>query len=169
MTSTLFADAYTAYLDLIRVAVQGKSVIVLDGPQPQMPTGKSYIAVGCADVSIPPGADVPAIDSGDQQYVALGGGPRDETFYIWAVILTWTGRNDLAGCRTKAFDLLNAVDGAIRQQPQGTGDAMLNNTLNQGGASVGWCGLVVTKMDQFNDSTGCGVKLQTRLDCFARV
>lgn len=151
---TLIFDALTAYLADITAALP--AIQVLDGPQVVFPTAQDYVIVGCDD---PSGTGmVSAVDNGTSEFTDLGAMTRRETFTIVSTYVAWTGATDtggLADCRARAQISINSIGTSLRPSPYGTGDAMLNATLNQ--VNAGWCGLYVGKLTQIAEA---GVELE---------
>lgn len=158
MSQTLVYDAYEAYLAIIKAAVPA-NVTVFDGPQPIWPTEASYVAVGVPD-PMQDGVQT-AIDSGSQDWESLGAGSRQELFTIWSSLFVWSGDVTFPTLRATSKTILADIHAALRPPPAGTGDAMLNNTLNQGGNGTGWIlGLAVTRVQLLQDSNGAAVITQ---------
>lgn len=165
MSETLIFAAYDAFLDLIRTALP--DLTVFDGPQAGYPDDESFIVYGTDDPII----DGPhtAVDAGVQDWESLGAQSRMETFAIWATLVNWSGDDDYTPLRAAANSQVRAIGQALRPPPHGTGDAMLNNTLNQAGNGVGWCGLTVTRMRQMNTNAGIAVHVPIMLACTGRL
>jgi hypothetical protein len=160
-------DAYTAYLAIHNTAlpVLASAGAILDGWQPQIPTAKDFVIVGCDD----PLNDqlTVAIDNGTQDLFEIGNFIRDERFTIASTYVAWTGDNDFAGCRSRAQASISAIESAVRPtSTYGTGDGMLNNTLN---TIVGWCGIEINRVQQFQDEDGTAIHVLYTLSCYARV
>lgn len=163
--NTLIFDAYTAYLAIITAAVP--DFTVYDGPQPVMPSDKKMVLVGVSDAT--GGGPQRSVDVGAQDWESLGAAARMETFTINSTLIVWTGDKGFVDVRATAAAAINAIGAALRPPPHGTGDAMLGNTLNQGGTGTGWCGFVVGGFDQIQFSGGPTVQVQFHLACNARI
>lgn len=159
MSTRIFA-AYNAYLAVIKTALPDMDAAgaVFDGPQPKYATNIDFVVVGCAD----PLADgmVLAVDSGQQEWITLGPQrPRDETFVIYSTLITWTGDNDLPGCRARADAGLSAIEAGVRA------DLTLGGALT----NPGWCGIAVTQMGHTQYTSGTALHAQFALACRARI
>lgn len=161
---TLTLDAYEAWLALHQSVLTG-GVTVYDGPQPVIPTDPEFVVVGSDDPTID--GFVLTVDQGAQAWESLGADARLETFTLHATYVAWVGDNNFPALRSQAKTRIRALGVALSPPPRGTGDAMLNNVLNQGG--VGWCGLTVNRIRTKADRDGFALHMHYSLDCTARI
>lgn len=162
---TLIFDAYNALRDLIATALPG--VEVYDGPVAGTVTDDLFVVMGTADPTVD-GIHA-AAEAITQEWVTLGAQDRDENFTLNACIVATSGDDDYAPVRAAAAAAFTAVGDALRPPPHGTGDAMLNGTLNQHGTSVGWCGYAPAGLRQGPVSNGIAVYVPIAVACFARI
>ena len=158
MSSVVF-DAYTGFLTAVQTALP--TVTVYDGPQPVLPTDQDFILVGVSD-PLNEGPKL-SVDNGVQSWAAMmsnANRPADETFDIFSTIITWTGANDLADCRSRAQAHYSAINTQVRS------DLTLGGKLS----GPGWVrGLSVVRMQQGSDTDGVSVHVLIQLGCYARV
>lgn len=103
-TSTIPA-AIDGLITVLSASTALTGVLILDGP-PGPNTPKDYVAVGYAE----DGGSV----QGQQAPAGLGNLRRSETYDISCQLSSWKGGKDLPSVRARAFELLAAVEDAIR-------------------------------------------------------
>lgn len=146
---TLIFDAVNAYIAAIRAALP--AISVLDGPYAEIPTDQDFVVVGSDDLLATGMSN--AVTDGLQEWID-NGQTRRETFTIASTYVVWTGDTSIGAftdCRSRAKTSLVTIASALRPTGNaGTGDGMLNGTLNLG--TAGWCGLYVGRLQQVSEA-----------------
>lgn len=128
---------------------------IVDGPPSVNLTDRHRIYVGWA-----PGSEQ-AVDI-TQEFASAGARTRDEDFSIACYAETRTGDKDMSLRRAKAFELLAAVEDALRA----TNDAPTAPTLS---GTVLWSHLTAGSLVQEQNDSGALVSLPFSVTCHARI
>lgn len=158
-TATAIFAAYDAWLALIKTALPTLDAngAIYDGDTGSYTTSTDFVVVGANDLTA--NGDRTAVDNGQQQFVSMPAGPRDEQFTLYAILVSWIGNKDLADCRTRARANLNAIATAQRA------DLTLGGALPQ----PSWSGISVQSAAQRESPQGSSLHVPFALDCRCRI
>lgn len=154
MATSRVPAAVDALLAILRAAPALAGVLVVDGPPAVNYTDRHRIYVGWQ-----PGADA-AVDL-TQDFNAAGARTRDENFDISCYAESRTGDKDMAARRTRVFELVAAVETALRA----TDAAPTAPTLS---GTVLWAHLTTGSLTQIQ-SEGALAGLAFTVTCRARI
>jgi len=154
MQTSRVPAAVDALLVILRAAPALAEVRIIDGPEPVNLTEKDMIFVGWQ-----PGAD--AAVGLQQDFNAAGARTRDEAFEIACYAESRAGDKEMALRRTKVFELVGAVEEALRA----TDAAPTAPTLN---GAVLWAHLTTGNLQQAQ-SEGAIAGLAFTVTCRARI
>lgn len=155
MATSAVPAAIDALLAILRAAPGLSEVLIVDGPAAVNLTDRHRIYVGYA-----PGAEQ-SVDI-EQDFASAGARTRDENFTIACYAESWAGDRDMALRRTRVFELLAAVEDALRA----TDAAPEAPTLN---GSVQWAQLSAGSLVQEQNSDGALAGLPFTVACRARI
>ncbi|WP_030975129.1 hypothetical protein [Streptomyces sp. NRRL S-1824] len=155
MATSAVPAAVDALLAILRAAPALAEVRIVDGPPSVNLTERHRIYVGWS-----PGAEQ-AVDI-TQNFASAGARTRDEDFGIACYAETRTGDKDMTLRRAKAFELLAAVEGALRA----TNDAPTAPTLS---GTVQWAHLTAGSLVQEQSDGGALAGLSFTVTCRARI
>lgn len=155
MATSAVPGAIGALLAILRAAPALAEVRIVDGPPSVNLTERHRIYVGWS-----PGAEQ-AVDI-SQDFASAGARTRDEDFGIACYAETRTGDKDMALRRVKAFELLAAVEDALRA----TDDAPTAPTLS---GTVQWAHLTAGSLVQEQSDGGALAGLAFTVTCRARI
>ncbi|MER5892280.1 hypothetical protein [Streptomyces sp. NPDC001876] len=130
MATSAAPAAVGALLSILRAAPALDGVHIVDGPPSVNLTDRHRIYVGYS-----PGADV-SIDIG-QSFAGAGARIRDEDGSIACYAETRAGDKDMALRRDRAFELLAAVEAALRATDAAPEAPTLNGTVLWSGLTAG--------------------------------
>lgn len=152
LSSRTFA-ALDAFVTLATTAMP--DVNVFDGPVPTKTAGQRYALIGVLDPDTP---DVfnPAVDTGEQEWAALGALAKDETFVIPSVYVVWDGQKTFKQVRATAAADLALLDAACRAD------------VNLGGTLL-WSSLAIGQILQLASTKGPVVQVPFTVTCRARI
>lgn len=154
-TTSRVPAAVDALLAILRAAPALADARVYDGPVSTNLTDRSRIYIGWS-----PSSDQ-AVEI-VQDFAAAGARTRDEEFSIACYAETRAGDKDMSLRRTKVFELLAAVEDALRAT-----DAMPDApTL---GGAVLWSHLTAGNLNQEQNNDGTLAGLQFTVRCHARI
>lgn len=154
MQTSRVPAAVDALLAILRAAPALAEVRIVDGPEAVNGTERHRVHVGWQ-----PGAD--AAVTLTQDFNSAGARTRDEAFEIACYAETWAGDTDMSVRRTKVFDLVGAVEAALRA----TDAAPTAPTLN---GTVLWAHLTTGNLTQVQ-SEGALAGLAFTVTCRARI
>lgn len=154
MQTSRVPAAVDALLAILRAAPALADVRIVDGQEAVNLTDRDRIHVGYQ-----PGAD--AAVALTQDFNAAGARTRDEAFEISCYAESRAGDKDMALRRTRVFDLVGAVETALRA----TGAAPTAPTLN---GTVLWAHLTTGNLQQAQ-SEGAIAGLAFTVTCRARI
>lgn len=154
MQTSRVPAAVDALLAILRAAPALADVRIIDGPEPTNLTERDMVFVGWQ-----PGAD--AAVGLQQQFAYAGARGRDEEFEIACYAETRAGDKDMALRRTRVFELVGAVETALRA----TDAAPTAPTLN---GTVLWAHLTTGNLQQ-GQSEGSIAGLAFTVTCRARI
>ena len=155
MATSRIPAAITALVALWQAAPGLAGVTVVDGPPTSDQSDPDYVYVGWQT-----GEDAAAEMA--QNFANAGARSRDETFDILCQTDSFTGDADVAARRTRAFQLLAAIEDSLRA----TGAAPSAPTL---GGAVLWAHLTQARLIQRNTDQGVQVGIAFRISCHARI
>ncbi|MFF1348508.1 hypothetical protein ACFVZJ_21435 [Streptomyces sp. NPDC058322] len=155
MVTSAVPAAVDALLAILRAAPALADARIVDGPPSVNLTERHRIYVGWS-----PGADQ-AIDIA-QDFASAGARTRDESFDIACYAETRAGDKDMALRRTAVFELLAAVEVALRA----TSDAPTAPTLS---GTVQWAHLTAGGLVQEQSDGGALAGLSFTVTCRARI
>jgi hypothetical protein len=155
MATSAVPAAVDALLAILRAAPALAEVRIVDGPPSVNLTERHRIYVGWS-----PGAEQ-AVDI-TQDFASAGARTRDEDFGIACYAETRTGDKDMALRRAKAFELLAAVEDALRA----TNDVPTAPTLD---GTVQWAHLTAGSLVQEQSDGGALAGLAFTVTCRARI
>jgi hypothetical protein len=124
-------------------------VQILDGP-PDVNLEADFVAVGWS-----PYADT-AVDA-QQQFVSLGARQREEDFTVICYADSYSGDTDTSGRRARVFQLVGAVETALRADP----------TL--GGVISLWAEMGACTLHQDIDDRGLAIGVTFHIHCKTRI
>ena len=153
-TTSRVPAAVDALLAILRAAPALADIRIVDGPEAVNLTAKHRIHIGWQ-----PGGE--AAVSLQQAFNAAGARTRDETFSIACWAESRGGDKDMAVRRQKVFDIVAAVEQALRA----TNDAPEAPTLN---GTVLWSELTTGDLTQ-SQSEGANAGLEFTIACRARI
>ncbi|MCP9209284.1 hypothetical protein [Streptomyces cucumeris] len=155
MATSRVPAAIAALVALLRGAAGLDGVQVIDGP----PTGgmeeADYVAVGWD-----PGGEAAVVMA--QEFAGAGARTRDEEFTITCCVDAWTGGDDIASVRHRVFELLGAVEDALRASAPSPDAPSL-------GGTVLWSHLTSGSLTQANTSQGVRALITFAVSCRARI
>lgn len=154
MQTSRVPAAVDALLAILRAAPALAEVRIVDGPEAVNLTERHRIHVGWQ-----PGADSAVALT--QDFASAGARLRDEDFEISCYAETRSGDTDMAVHRAKVFDLVGAVEAALRA----TDAAPTAPTLN---GTVLWAHLTTGNLQQLQ-SEGALAGLAFTVTCRARI
>jgi hypothetical protein len=140
MATSAAPDAVGALLAILRASPALEGVHIVDGPPSVNLTERHRIYVGWS-----PGAEA-AVDI-VQQFASAGARTKDEDASIACYAETRAGDKDMGLRRTRAFELLAAVETALRATDAAPEAPTLNGT-------VLWSGLTAGSLLQEQGDTG---------------
>jgi len=146
--------AVEALLTILRAAPALEDIRIVDGPESVNLTDKHRIHVGWQ-----PGGD--SAVALQQSFNAAGARTRDEAFTIACYAESRSGDKDMAVRRAKVFEIVAAVETALRA----TNDAPTAPTLN---GTVLWAHLTAGDLSQWQQE-GANAGLNFTVTCQARI
>ncbi|MCX4786465.1 hypothetical protein OG369_09805 [Streptomyces sp. NBC_01221] len=155
MATSAVPAAVDALLAILRAAPALAEVRIVDGPPSVNLTERQRIYVGWS-----PGAEQ-AVDTA-QDFAYAGARSRNEDFSIACYVETRAGDKDMVLRRVKAFELLAAVEDALRA----TNDAPTAPTLS---GTVLWAHLTAGSLVQEQTDGGALAGLSFTVTCRARI
>ncbi|MBA2951589.1 hypothetical protein [Streptomyces himalayensis] len=154
MATSRVPAAVDALLTILRAASALAGVRIVDGPESVNVTDRRRIHIGWQ-----PGAD--AAVGLTQDFASAGARTRDEDFEIACYAETRSGDKDMALQRTAVFELVGAVEDALRA----TDSAPTAPTLN---GTVLWAHLTTGNLQQVQ-AEGAVAGLAFTITCRARI
>ncbi|MEV7240456.1 hypothetical protein AB0N92_04220 [Streptomyces sp. NPDC093248] len=154
MPTSRVPAAVAAFLQILRTAPGLSGVRVVDGPEPTNATERDMILVGWQ-----PGGEAAVAIA--QDFNAAGARTRDEEFQIACYAESRRGDKDMAVVRNRAFELLGAVEEALRATDAQPAAPTLNGT-------VLWAHLTAGNLQQAQ-SDGVIAGLAFTVSCQARI
>jgi hypothetical protein len=155
MATSAVPAAIDALLAILRAAPGLSEVLFVDGPAAVNLTDRHRIYVGWS-----PGAEQ-SVDI-VQGFAGAGARTRDEDFSIACYAETWAGDEDMALRRTRVFELLAAVEVALRATDAAPEAPTLNGTVQ-------WAHLTAGSLVQEQNSDGALAGLSFTVTCRARI
>jgi hypothetical protein len=153
-TSTIPATI-DALIEILQGAAGLSEVVVHDGePATDLEDGE-YVAVGWQ-----PGGEA-AVEM-TQDFAHIGARQRDEHFDILCSLRAWTGDTDMSARRLRAFELLAAVEDALRATDAAPEAPSLNGT-------VMWAHLTQASLLPDRSPDGVDVDVLFRISCRSRI
>jgi len=155
MATSAVPAALAALLAILRAEPALADVQVVDGPPTTDQSDADLVAVGWSlegDLA----AEVA------QSFNAAGARTRDEDFDIACWLDTWSGDQDFASARARAYELLAVVENAIRA----SGASPTAPTLN---GAVQWAHLTRYTLRQSLTDQGAQVSVPFTITCRARI
>jgi hypothetical protein len=122
MLTSRVPAAVAALLDILRAAPALAGVRIVDGPEPTNATERDMILVGWQP-------DAEAAVSLQQDFNSAGGRTRDEEFVISCYAESRRGDKDMALSRARVFELVGAVEAALRATDETPEAPTLNGTV----------------------------------------
>lgn len=154
MLTSRVPAAVDALLEILRASPALDGVRVVDGPPAVNFTDKHVIYVGWQ-----PGGDTSV--NLTQDFASAGARTRDEAFAISCYAETRAGDKDVAARRTRVFELVGAVEVAMRSTDELPEAATLNGTVQ-------WAGMTAGDLVQLQ-SEGTLAGLAFTVTCRARI
>jgi hypothetical protein len=155
MATSAVPVAVDALLSILGAAPGLSGVQVIDGPPVGDMSATEFLAVGWQPESE---ESVQMV----QDFNAAGARTRDEDFTILCWAESWTGDRSMPARRTRAFELLAAVEQAIRA----SGASPTAPTL---GGAVLWAHMTGAQLRQANTDQGVRVGIAFTVTCRARI
>ncbi|MEV8043565.1 hypothetical protein AB0P02_06890 [Streptomyces griseoluteus] len=155
MASSAVPGAIAALLQILRTADSLTGVEVIDGPPVDDISNADFLAVGWS------GGEDEAVAIA-QDFNAAGARTRDEEFTIACVLDVWSGDDNVAAARERAFALLAVVEAALRA----SGPNPEAPTLN---GAVLWAHLTRASLRQYFTDQGVRAALGFAVSCHARI
>ncbi|MEU0393812.1 hypothetical protein ABZ208_13715 [Streptomyces sp. NPDC006208] len=155
MATSAVPGAIDALLAILRADAGLADVTVIDGPPVGDMADQDYVAVGWQD-----GSEESVQIA--QTFNAAGGRTRDEDFAILCWLDTWTGDSDVRARRLRAFELLAAIEAAIRASGANPEAPTLNGT-------VLWSHFTAGVLKQANTDQGTRAGIAFTVTCRARI
>ncbi|MER7806166.1 hypothetical protein [Streptomyces sp900116325] len=155
MATSAAGAAIDALLAILRAAPALADAYIVDGPPAVNLTDRHRIYIGWA-----PGAEQAAEIA--QDFASAGARTRDEDFSIACYAESRAGDKEMALRRTKVFELMAAVEVALRA----TNEAPEAPTLN---GTVQWAHLTAGSLVQEQGSDGSLAGLAFTVRCRARI
>ncbi|MFE7804017.1 hypothetical protein ACFU51_04985 [Streptomyces sp. NPDC057430] len=154
MPTSRVPAAVDALLAILRAAPALAGVVILDGPPVQNLTGPERLYVGWS----PDGGPAVALV---QDFNAAGARTRDEQFLINCYAEVWSGDIDMQVQRSRVFELVAAVETALRATDADPEAPTLSGT-------VLWAHLTAGDLGQ-EQSEGARAGLVFTVSCMARI
>ncbi|MFM9593338.1 hypothetical protein ACKI1O_28620 [Streptomyces scabiei] len=155
MATSRVPAAVTELLAILRAAPALSGVRVVDGPEPTNLSDRQFVFVGWQ-----PGAD--AAVQLVQDFNSAGARTRDENFIIACYAESRGGDKEMALRRARVFELVAAVEDALRA----TNAAPTAPTLN---GAVLWSHLTTGNLQQVQSNDGAIAGLAFTIACRARI
>ncbi|MEU5077102.1 hypothetical protein AB0G76_36970 [Streptomyces asoensis] len=155
MATSALPDAILALLSILRAADGLTGVDVIDGPPTNDVATQDFLSVGWS------GSEDASAET-TQDFNAAGARTRDEDFGIACVLDVWSGDDGFAIVRARAFDLLGAVEQALRATQAAPEAPTLNGT-------VLWAHMTRASLRQTASKEGTRVSLTFTVTCHARI
>lgn len=155
MATSAVPAAIDALLAILQAAPALAEVRIIDGPPSVNFTEKQRVYVGWS-----PAADQAA--EVQQDFASAGARRRDETFTIAGYVETRTGDKDMSVRRARAFEILAAVEIALRATDAEPEAPTLRGT-------VLWAHLTAAGLVQEQNSDGALAGLPFTVSCHARI
>ncbi|MER7814081.1 hypothetical protein [Streptomyces sp. NPDC096153] len=156
MLTSRVPAAVDSLLAILRAAPALEGVRVVDGPEPVNQTERHRIYIGWQG-----GEGGPAV-SLLQDFNGAGARTRDEDFTISCYAETRGGDKDMAVRRTRAFELVAAVETALRATDAAPEAPTLNGT-------VLWAHLTTGDLTQDQTTNGALAGVAFTVSCRARI
>lgn len=147
MASSAIPAAVNAFTAALRASLT--AVDVFDGP-PMRGESFDYVCVG-----YDPAGGPESVEAG-QESAALGNRRRAETFDIICSLAAWSGEDEMAPRRARAFEMLAAVEQVLRD------NVTLSGTVQA--AQLSSYSLLQEQTDQ-----GASAGIRFRVSCTARI
>ncbi|MFC8277187.1 hypothetical protein ACFUJR_32585 [Streptomyces sp. NPDC057271] len=155
MATSAVPAAIAELVEILRAAPGLSGVDVADGPPTGDQSGPDLVAVGWQPES---GQAAEAV----QDFNAAGARTRDEDFDIQCWIDSWSGDSSAATPRERVYELLGAVEDAIRASGADPAAPTLNGT-------VLWSHLTRHSLRQQFTDDGMQASLPFTITCRARI
>lgn len=155
MATSRVPAAVAALLEILRAAPALDGVRIIDGPEPTNLSDKQLIFVGWQ-----PSAE--AAVGLTQDFAYAGARSRDEEFTISCYAESRAGDKDMSLRRVRVFELVAAVEVALRA----TNEAPMAPTLN---GTVLWAHLTAGNLAQVQSNDGAVAGLAFTVSCRARI
>lgn len=154
MATSRVPAAVAALLVILRAAPALANVRIVDGPEAVNLTDKDRVHVGWQ-----PGGE--AAVNLQQEFASAGARTRDEAFEIACYAESRAGDKDMAARRARVFELVGAVETALRATDAAPTAPTLNNTVQ-------WAHLTTGNLLQVQ-SEGAVAGLAFTITCRARI
>ncbi|MEU2181233.1 hypothetical protein [Streptomyces thermolilacinus] len=155
MATSAVPAAIDALLAILRAAPALAGVDIIDGPPTGDMSAADLVAVGWQ----PDDGEAAVLA---QEFAYAGARRRDEEFVISCWLESWTGDNDVAARRVRAFELLAVVEDALRASDAAPEAPTL-------GGTVLWAHLTAGTLRQVNTDQGVKAGLAFSVACRARI
>ncbi|MFG2589052.1 hypothetical protein [Streptomyces sp. NPDC048438] len=157
MATTAVPAAITALVQILSAAPALAGVTVVDGPPTTDMSEADFVAVGWNM-----GGDDQAAAESLQDFAYAGARARDEDFTISGWLESWTGDEDFAARRARAYELLAVLEGSLRAtQAQPEAPTLLGTVL--------WAHLTRHRLQQQFTDSGARVGISWTVACRARI
>jgi hypothetical protein len=112
MATTAVPAFINALVQVLRAAPALTGVEVLDGPPTSDMSAPDFVAVGWNM-----GGDDQAVAESAQDFAYAGARTRDEDFTVTGWLESWSGEEDFATRRARAYELLAVLENSLRATP----------------------------------------------------
>ncbi|MFG3426139.1 hypothetical protein [Streptomyces californicus] len=156
MQTTAVPRAIAALLQILQEDPALADALVMDGPPAQDLSASDLVVVGWT-----PGGDE-AIAESTQDFAYAGARTRDEEFTLSGWAESWTGEQDFAARRARAYDLLAVIERALRATAAQPEAPTLLGTVQ-------WAHLTGHRLQQLLTDQGARVGIAWTISCRARL
>lgn len=154
MATSSVPRAIAAVVTILRAAPSLADIEVIDGPPVDDQSMADQVFIGWA----PDGEAAEFL----QSFASAGARTRDENLTITGWLESWTGDDDIAARRERAFELLAAVENALRAtDPTPTAPTL--------GGAVQWSEVTRGVLRQSYTEQGAHVGIAFTVSCRARI
>lgn len=156
MATSAVPAAITALVQILAEAPGLAGVTVIDGPPAEDMSAEDLVIVGWAS-----GDDQGSAES-VQDFAYAGARTRDEEFTISGWLESWTGDEDTAARRDRAYELLAVLEDALRATAAQPEAPTLLGTVQ-------WAHLTRHRLTQTFTDSGVRVGIAWTVSCQARI
>ncbi|MFE4649283.1 hypothetical protein [Streptomyces sp. NPDC056707] len=156
MATTAVPAAINALLEILGSAPALADVRIIDGPPTEDMSDEDLVCIGWA-----PGDEQASAES-VQDFAYAGARARDEDLTITGWAESWSGEEEFADRRARAYELLAVIENALRATEAQPEAPTLNGTVQ-------WAHLIRHRLQQLFTDSGSRVGIAFTIGCRARI